>query len=270
MISGITFQKSEYRDLSSKYFILISNKSAHLIKICLTVITTPHATQTGTSSLLKIMCWPTALNTGRSKPTTNPHPTPTRPPPSSTAPNRRARKIYFLPKPSAQTAKDCPLTMVSSLYRWFTVAVVYEDRSWRQRFWNTYFVVPTTVENDGLTTIVLREARIISSLVGRQEALTLCTHCVYQACSLNLLTVSGLSFSARWQSPLLHISFFFFFWGGGGGTGKGSGEGSLQPSEHVRLWAALGKHTAFDFEFVSFVWRQRGAYCLKWGETEST
>ena len=29
------FQKSEYKDLCSKYFFLISNKSAHLIKTCL-------------------------------------------------------------------------------------------------------------------------------------------------------------------------------------------------------------------------------------------
>ena len=54
ILSGITLRKSEYRDLSSKYFLLISNKSAHSIKISLTVITAPHTTQTGASSLLKI------------------------------------------------------------------------------------------------------------------------------------------------------------------------------------------------------------------------
>ena len=48
------FQKSEYKDLSSKYFFLISNKSAHSIKIYLTVITALHATQTGASSFLKM------------------------------------------------------------------------------------------------------------------------------------------------------------------------------------------------------------------------
>ena len=54
IISGITFRKSEYKDLSSKYFFLTSNKSAHSIKICLTVITVLHATQTGASSFFKI------------------------------------------------------------------------------------------------------------------------------------------------------------------------------------------------------------------------
>ena len=54
IISGITFRKSEYKDFSSKYFFLISNKSAHSIKICLTVITALHATQTAASSFLKI------------------------------------------------------------------------------------------------------------------------------------------------------------------------------------------------------------------------
>ena len=48
------FQKSEYKDLSLKYFFLISNKSAHQIKICLTVITALHATQTEASSFLRI------------------------------------------------------------------------------------------------------------------------------------------------------------------------------------------------------------------------
>ena len=53
-ISGITFRKSEYKDLSSKHFFLISNKSAHSIKVCLTVITALHAPQTVASSFLKI------------------------------------------------------------------------------------------------------------------------------------------------------------------------------------------------------------------------
>ena len=48
-MSGITFQKSEYKYLSSKCVFLICNKSAHSIKICLTVITVLHATQTGAS-----------------------------------------------------------------------------------------------------------------------------------------------------------------------------------------------------------------------------
>ena len=55
IISGITFRKSEYKDFSSKYFFLISNKSAHSIKMCLTVITALHATQTGASSFLEII-----------------------------------------------------------------------------------------------------------------------------------------------------------------------------------------------------------------------
>ena len=54
IISGITFWKSECKDLFSRYFFLIFNKSAHSIKICLTVITALHATQTGASSFLKI------------------------------------------------------------------------------------------------------------------------------------------------------------------------------------------------------------------------
>ena len=33
--SRFTFQNSEYKDLSSKYFFLTSTKSAHSIKICL-------------------------------------------------------------------------------------------------------------------------------------------------------------------------------------------------------------------------------------------
>ena len=36
------------------YICLVSNKPAHSIKICLTVITALHATQTGGSSFLKI------------------------------------------------------------------------------------------------------------------------------------------------------------------------------------------------------------------------
>ena len=48
------FQKSDSEGLSSNYFFLISNKSAHSIKLCLTVITALHATQTGASSFLKI------------------------------------------------------------------------------------------------------------------------------------------------------------------------------------------------------------------------
>ena len=46
--------RSEYKDLSSKYFFLISNKLAHSIKIRLTVITKLHATQTGASFFLKM------------------------------------------------------------------------------------------------------------------------------------------------------------------------------------------------------------------------
>ena len=52
IISGITFRKSEYKDFSSKYFFLISNKSAHSIKVCLIVSTTLHATQTGVNQLV--------------------------------------------------------------------------------------------------------------------------------------------------------------------------------------------------------------------------
>ena len=51
--SGFTFRNSEYTDLSSKYFFLTSTKSAHSIKICLTVITVLHATQTAISSVFK-------------------------------------------------------------------------------------------------------------------------------------------------------------------------------------------------------------------------
>ena len=38
------------KDLSSNYFFLISNKSTHSIKICLTEITALHGTQTETHS----------------------------------------------------------------------------------------------------------------------------------------------------------------------------------------------------------------------------
>ena len=38
IFSGFTFRNSEYKDLSSKYFFLTSNKSVHTIKTCLTVI----------------------------------------------------------------------------------------------------------------------------------------------------------------------------------------------------------------------------------------
>ena len=47
------FQKTQKKD-KPKYFFLISNESAHSIKICLTVITALHATQTEASSFLKI------------------------------------------------------------------------------------------------------------------------------------------------------------------------------------------------------------------------
>ena len=51
IISGITFRKSEYKDLSLKYFFLISNKSVQSVKMCLIVITALQATQTGAFSL---------------------------------------------------------------------------------------------------------------------------------------------------------------------------------------------------------------------------
>ena len=52
--SGISFRKSEYKDLASTYLFLTSTKSAHSIKICLTMITASHITQTGASSFLTI------------------------------------------------------------------------------------------------------------------------------------------------------------------------------------------------------------------------
>ena len=51
--SEITFRTSDYKDLSSKYFFLISPKSAQSVKICLTVVAALHATLTGASSPLK-------------------------------------------------------------------------------------------------------------------------------------------------------------------------------------------------------------------------
>ena len=55
MISRYTFQKSEYKDLCLKYFFLIfNNKSAHSVKIYFSEIIALHATQTGTSSFLRI------------------------------------------------------------------------------------------------------------------------------------------------------------------------------------------------------------------------
>ena len=49
LFSEFTFRNSEYKDLSSKYFFLTSNKSAHSVKICLTVIVVLHTTHTGRS-----------------------------------------------------------------------------------------------------------------------------------------------------------------------------------------------------------------------------
>ena len=53
MFTGFTFRNSEHKDLSSKHFFLTTIKSAHSIKIYLTVIVLLHATQTGGSSFLQ-------------------------------------------------------------------------------------------------------------------------------------------------------------------------------------------------------------------------
>ena len=50
MFSGFTFRKSKHKYFSWKYFSLTSTKSAHSIKICLTVIIVLHKTQTEGSS----------------------------------------------------------------------------------------------------------------------------------------------------------------------------------------------------------------------------
>ena len=54
MFSGFRFRKSKHKDLSSKYFFLISTDSAHSIKISLIVIIVLHATQTRGFSFFKV------------------------------------------------------------------------------------------------------------------------------------------------------------------------------------------------------------------------